>query len=223
MGAHDRWSDVVLAPRLREATIRLNPQLPASDVDAVVMKIAGYGHQSLIDGNRELYDWLRNGVPLERNASDGRREVLRVPVIDPDGHNDLLAVRQFTVQGAKLRRPDIVLFVNGLPLVVVELKNPADLNADFESAWNQIQNYKAEIPQLFWFNLLNVVSDGTVARYGSLSADLSRYSRWRLLDGKKVRDGQLELEVLMRGLLNPATLLADDRGSVRAQVTGLLA
>ena len=164
MGVRERWSDVVLAPRLREATIRINPELPLSDVDAVVMKIAGYGHQSLIDGNRELYDWLRNGVPLERNASDGRREVLRVPVIDPDGHNDLLAVRQFTVQGAKLRRPDIVLFVNGLPLVVVELKNPADLNADFESAWNQIQNYKAEIPQLFWFNLLNVVSDGTVGR-----------------------------------------------------------
>ncbi|WP_330948223.1 type I restriction endonuclease [Thermomonas sp. LB-4] len=92
MGVRDRWSDVVLAPRLREATIRLNPQLPASDVDAVVMKIAGYGHQSLVDGNRELYDWLRNGVPLECNASDGRREVLRVPVIDTDDHNDLLAV-----------------------------------------------------------------------------------------------------------------------------------
>ncbi|MEK5750083.1 type I restriction endonuclease, partial [Acinetobacter nosocomialis] len=85
---------------------------------------------SLVDGNREVYDWLRNGVPLERTASDGRREVLRIPVIDFIGDNDLLAVRQFTVQGAKLRRPDIVLFVNGLPLVVIELKNPADLNAD---------------------------------------------------------------------------------------------
>lgn len=214
LAARERWSEVVLAPRLQEAVARLNPALSVAEVDAAVAKVAGYGHQSLVDGNREVYDWLRNGVPLERTASDGRREVLRVPVIDFTGGNDLLAVRQFTVQGAKLRRPDIVLFVNGLPLVVIELKNPAQLNADFESAWNQIQNYKAEIPQLFWFNLLNVVSDGTVARYGSLSADLSRYSRWRLLDGKKVGKEQLELEVLMRGLLDPGTLLDFFRGFV---------
>ncbi|HRO87290.1 MAG TPA: type I restriction endonuclease, partial [Chiayiivirga sp.] len=212
--ARERWSEVVLAPQLQAAARRLNPDISPAEVDAVVAKVAGYGHQSLIDGNREVYDWLRNGVPLERTASDGRREVLRVPAIDFSGDNDLLAVRQFTVQGAKLRRPDIVLFINGLPLVVIELKNPADPNADHEAAWNQIQNYKAEIPQLFWFNLFNVVSDGTVARYGSLSAELSRYSRWRLLDGKKVGKEQLELEVLMRGLLDPATLLDFFRGFV---------
>ena len=214
LDARERWSEVVLAPRLQAAVQRLNPELSSAEVDMVVSKVAGYGHQSLIDGNREVYDWLRNGVPLERTASDGRREVLRVPVIDFEGANDLLAVRQFTVQGAKLRRPDIVLFINGLPLVVIELKNPADLHADYESAWNQIQNYQAEIPQMFWFNLLNVISDGTVARYGSLSAELARYSRWRLLDGKKVGKNQLELEVLMRGLLEPATLLDFFRGFV---------
>ncbi len=214
LDARERWSEVVLAPRLQEAVKRLNPALTATEVDAAVAKAAAYGHQSLVDGNREIYDWLRNGVPLERTAADGRREVLRVPVIDFSGGNDLLAVRQFTVQGAKLRRPDIVLFVNGLPLVVIELKNPADANADHEAAWNQIQNYKAEVPQLFWFNLLNVVSDGTVARYGSLSAELSRYSRWRLLEGRKVGREQLELEVLLRGLLDPATLLHFFRGFV---------
>lgn len=195
LAARERWPEVVLAPRLKEAVARLNPALSPAEADAVVAKVAGYGHQSLVDGNREIYDWVRNGVPLERTAADGRREVLRVSVIDFEGHNDLLAVRQFTVQGAKLRRPDIVLFVNGLPLVVIELKNPADLNADHVAAWNQIQNYKVEIPLLFWFNLLNVVSDGTVARYRSLSAELSRYSRWRLLDGRKVGKEQLELEV----------------------------
>jgi type I restriction enzyme R subunit len=179
----ERYADVVLAPRLRDAVLRLAPDLSPAEVDEVVAKVASYGSQSLIDGNREMYDWLRNGVSLERIEPDGRRSVLRVPVIDFDGPNDLLAVQQFTVHGQKVRRPDIVFFVNGLPLVVLELKNPADLNADVEKAYHQIQTYKADIPQLFAFNLLNVISDGTVARYGSVSADLSRHSRWRLLDG----------------------------------------
>jgi type I restriction enzyme R subunit len=212
--ARERWSDVVLAPRLRAAVSRVNPTLPASDVDAAVMRVTGYGAQSLVDGNKEVYDWLRNGVPVERIEPDGRRSVLRVQVIDFTGRNDLLAVQQFTVHGNKVRRPDIVLFVNGLPLVVIELKNPADLNADFESAYNQIQTYKADIPQLFWFNLLSVISDGTVARYGSVTADLSWHSRWRLLGGRKVAKGQLELEVLIRGLLEPHTLLDFFRGFV---------
>jgi type I restriction enzyme R subunit len=216
-GAQDaraRYSDVVLAPRLREAVVRLNPGLAAAEVDEAVDKLAGYGAQSLVDGNKEVYDWLRNGVPVQRVESDGRRTVLRVRVIDFAGGNDLLAVQQFTVHGLKVRRPDMVLFVNGLPLVVIELKNPADLNADIEAAWNQIQTYKADIPQLFWFNLLNVISDGTVARYGSLSAEFGRYSRWRLLGDEKVAKGRLELDVLMLGLFEPRTLLTFFRSFV---------
>jgi type I restriction enzyme R subunit len=208
------YSQVVLAAPLRDAVECLNPTIVGTEIDEVVAKLSGYSHQSLTDGNKELYDWLRNGVPLDRVADDGRREVLRVAVLGPDGSNELLAMRQFTIHGQKVRRPDIVLFVNGLPLVVIELKNPADLSADYEAAWNQIQNYKTDIPQLFWFNLLSVISDGTVARYGSLTADLSRFTRWRLLDGKKVSKQQLELEVLMRGLLEPGTLLDFFRGFV---------
>ena len=209
-----RYSDVVLAPRLRAAMERLNPELSAAEIDEAVAKLATYGGQSVVDANREVYDWLRNGVPVERIEPDGRRTVLRVRAIDLAGPNDLLAVRQFTVHGQKIRRPDIVLFVNGVPLVIIELKNPADLNADIAAAWNQIQTYQADIPQLFYFNLLSVISDGTVARYGSLTADLGRHSRWRLLDGKKVGKGQLELEVLIRGLLNPNTLLSFFTGFV---------
>jgi type I restriction enzyme R subunit len=204
--ARSRYSDVVLEPRLRAAVERLNPGLSPGEVDEAVGKLASYGGQSVVDANKEAYDWLRNGVPVERIEADGRRTVLRVRTIDIGGPNDLLAVRQLTIHGQKIRRPDIVLFVNGVPLVVIELKNPADLNADIGSAWNQIQTYKADIPQLFYYNLLSVISDGTVARYGSLTADLGRHSRWRLLDGKKVGKGQLELEVLIRGLLAPATL-----------------
>ena len=212
--ARSRYSDVVLAPRLLEAITRLNPALGHAEVEQAVVRLADYGAQSIVDGNREIYDWLRNGVPVERIEADGRRSVLRVPAIDFAGPNDLLTVRQFTIHGQKVRRPDIVLFINGLPLVVIELKNPADLHADVQGAWNQIQTYKADIPQLFWFNLFNVISDGTVARYGSLTADLGRYSRWRLLDGKKVAKAQLELEVLIRGLLEPQTLLPFFRGFV---------
>ncbi|HET6587730.1 MAG TPA: type I restriction endonuclease subunit R [Oleiagrimonas sp.] len=203
-----RYADVVLASRLREAVVRLDPGLTTAEIDEAVDKLSGYGAQSLVDGNKEVYDWLRNGVPVQRIEADGTRAVLRVRVIDFDGTNDLLAVQQFTVHGLKVRRPDIVLFVNGLPLVVIELKNPADLNADIEAAWNQIQTYKADIPQLFYCNLLNVISDGTVARYGSLTAEFERYSRWRLLGDEKVAQGRLELDVLMLGLLEPRTLLA---------------
>lgn len=209
-----RYSNVVLMSRLRAATVRLNSGLSATEVDEVVDKLSGYGAQSLVDGNKELYDWLRNGVPVQRIETDGTRAVLRALVIDWAGTNDLLAVQQFTVHGLKVRRPDIVLFVNGLPLVVIELKNPADINADIEAAWNQIQTYKTDIPQLFYFNLLNVISDGTVARYGSLSADFGRYSRWRLLAGEKVAKGRLELEVLMLGLFESRTLLTFFRSFV---------
>lgn len=212
--ARKRYAEVVLQPRLHAAVTRLNPDLAEDEIAGVVAKVATYGSQSLVDGNREMYDWLRNGVPLERIEPDGRRSVLRVSVIDFDGPNDLLAVQQFTVYGQKLRRPDLVLFVNGLPLVVVELKNPADPNADYEKAYHQIQTYKADIPQLFAYNLFNVISDGTVARYGSLSADLSRHSRWRLVGGEKAVKGMLELESLMRGLLEPRTLLDFFRGFV---------
>src|SRR5699024_2795926 len=142
--ARERYADVVLAERLREAVRRLNPELTAAEIDEAVDKLSGYGAQSLVDGNKEVYDWLRNGVPVQRIEADGTRAVLRVRVIDFEGGNDLLAVRQFTVHGLKVRRPDIVLFVNGLPLVVIELKNPADLNADIEAAWNQIQTYQVD-------------------------------------------------------------------------------
>lgn len=209
-----RYTEVVLVPRLRGAIERLNADLKPAEIEEALTKLTMYGSQSVVDANKEIYDWLRNGVPVDRVETDGRRTVIRAQTLDINGPNDLLAVRQFTVHGQKIRRPDIVLFVNGLPLVVIELKNPADINADIESAWNQIQTYKADIPQLFYYNLLSVISDGTVARYGSLTAELGRHSRWRLLDGKKVGSAQLELEVLIRGLLAPNTLLTFFKGFV---------
>lgn len=203
-----RYSDVVLASRLQSALKRFNPAASSSELNEAFHKLAGYASQSLIEGNKELYDWLRNGVPVERTDTDGHRTNPRLAVIDPTAQNDFVALRQFTIHGQKVRRPDILLMVNGLPLVVIELKNPADINADIESAYNQIETYKSDISQLFYYNLFNIISDGTVARYGSLTADFGRFTPWRLLDGKKhIGNAQMELEIMVRGLLEPKTLI----------------
>lgn len=210
----EKYSEVVLQNRLRDAIERLNPGITSADAEAAVSRLALYGAQSLVDGNREVYSWIRDGVPVDRIDADGTPQTVRIQVIDFAGPNDLLAVQQFTVHGLQVRRPDIILFVNGLPLVVIELKNPADPNADIQSAFNQIQTYKTDIPQLFYFNLLNIISDGVVARYGSLTADFNRFSRWRLLDGEIASKSLLELEVMVRGLLNAETLMTFFRGFV---------
>lgn len=215
--AEDRshYSDVVLESRVRAALSQLNPSATLTEIGEAFSKLSSYASQSLIDGNKELYDWLRNGVPVEKIDSDGVRGTAKLKIFDFEEPNDLLALRQFTVHGQKVRRPDIVVFINGLPLVVLELKNPADLNADIESAFNQIQNYKTDIPQLFYFNLLNIISDGTVARYGSLTANFGRFTPWRLLNGQKqLGNAQMELEVMVRGLLEPKTLINYFKGFV---------
>lgn len=205
-----RYSQVVLRNRLENAVNKLNPDLTREAKEAAVNTLAGYANQSIEDGNREVYDMLRGGVPVEVVQDDGHRAIRRAQVIDFETptNNDFLAVRQFTVHGHANRRPDVVLFVNGLPLVVIELKNPADETATIEDAYNQIQAYKSDIPQLFHFNLINVISDGINAKYGSLTAPYGHYSFWRLLDGEVYRGkDRMELDVLAHGLLNPVTLL----------------
>lgn len=211
----EHYSDVVLTSRVQSALQRLNPDASAQQLDEAFTHLSGYASQSLVDGNKELYDWLRNGVPVESIESDGTRGTIRLRVLDFEGKNDLAAARQFTIKGNKPRRPDVIVFINGLPLIVIELKKPDDLNADIESAFNQIQNYKADIPQLFYFNLLNIISDGVVARYGSLTANFGRFTPWRLLNGEKQAvNPQMELEVLIRGLLTPQTLMSFFKGFV---------
>jgi len=115
--AEDRghYSDVVLESRVRSALSQLNPGAALTEIDEAFSKLSSYASQSLIDGNKELYDWLRNGVPVEKVDSDGIRGTAKLKILDFDGQNNLLALRQFTVHGQKVRRPDVVVFVNGLP------------------------------------------------------------------------------------------------------------
>ena len=196
----------ILPGRLREALARLNPDLPAASIEDAYARVSQFASASLIDGNRELYHWIRNGVPVEIDTPDGKRGAQAQIVDWSNAANDWLAVNQFAVKGKLPVRPDMVVFLNGLPLAVIELKNPADLQADVRKAYQQVRNYQDEIPQLFEPTAVNVISDGGQALVGSITADFDRYAPWRYAEGLDPK-GRLELEVLVRGLFRQDTFL----------------
>src|SRR5882672_4541332 len=169
----DDYGQVVLAQRLRDALARLNSALPAEALDDAFRKLTRLEGTELVARNRALHRLLVDGVTVEYRAADGEIRGAQARVIDFDtpSANDWLAVNQFSVNENKhARRPDVVLFVNGLPLAVVELKNAADEGATIWSAWQQLQTYKAEIASLFATNALLAISDGVEARVGTLTA-----------------------------------------------------
>jgi type I restriction enzyme R subunit len=182
------YRDVVLEGRLREALIRLNPDLPAEAIEDAYRKLTRTDAPSLVERNRAMHRMLVNGVTVEYRRADGSIAGAQALVLDFDqaGNNDWLAVNQFTVsEGQHIRRPDVALFVNGLPLAVIELKNPADENATIWSAYQQLQTYQAQIPTLFTTNVALIVSDGVQARIGSLGAGREWFKPWRTITGKE--------------------------------------
>ncbi len=183
----DSYDEALLTGRLREALTRLNPHLPAEALEDVLRKVRQTDTSSLVEENRRLHRYLVEGVPAEIVREDGSvgGDVARLIDFNDIEANDWLAVNQFTViQNEHNRRPDIVLFVNGLPFAVVELKNPADENATLELAFNQIQTYKDEIPSLFRANAVLMISDGVRVRLGSLTANFERFMPWRTHCGR---------------------------------------
>ena len=205
------YDEVLLTGRLHEALVRLNPHLPAETLEDVLRKVQQMETPSLIEENRRLHRYLVEGVPTEVIREDGSvgGDVARLIDFHDTEANDWLAVNQFTViQHEHNRRPDIVLFVNGLPLAVVELKNPADENATLERAFNQIQTYKDEIPSLFRTNAALMISDGLQARLGSLTANLERFMPWRTMDGSAIAPkGTPELETIIKGVFEKKRFL----------------
>ncbi len=197
------YRDVVLEGRLRDALDRLNPDLPADALDDAFRKLTEPQGATLEARNRDLHRMLVEGIGVEYRARDGDMRGAQVSVLDYESpeRNDFLAVNQFTVKdGEHQRRADIVLFVNGLPLVLIELKNPADEKATVWTAWQQLQTYKAELQSLFAFNMALVVSDGVEARIGTLTAGREWFKPWRTMDGRReAGPQQLPLEVLLRG------------------------
>ena len=205
------YGEVVLAQGLRDALARLNPALPAEALDDAFRNLIRPEGADLIQRNRALHRLLVDGVTVEYRDADGTIRGAQARVIDFDdpASNDWLAVNQFSVTENKhSRRPDVVLFVNGLPLAVLELKNAADEDATIWTAFQQLQTYKAEVPSLFAPNAVLVVSDGVEARVGTLSAGREWFKPWRTIAGEGMADAQLpEMQVVIGGILAPGRFL----------------
>ena len=205
------YSVVVLERRLRDALARLNPNLPRDALDDAFRKLTRPEGSTLEARNRAFHRLLVLGVNVGYRTNGDTIQYAQAAVIDYDNPaaNDFLAVNQVTVtEREHTRRPDVVLFVNGLPLGVIELKNPADEDADIWTAWQQLQTYKAELPSLFSMNEMLIVSDGTEARLGTLTAGREWFKPWRTVSGEGLADvTALELRVLLEGVCAPERLL----------------
>jgi len=198
------YRDVVLERRLRQALVRLNPAIPPEALHDAYRKLTRTDAPTLLDRNHALHRMLVDGVTVEYRRPDGSIAGAQARVIDFDTpeDNDWLAVNQFTVaEGQHTRRPDVVVFVNGLPLAVIELKNPADENATIWSAFHQLETYQAQIPTLFLYNAALVASDGTGARIGALGAGREWFKPWRTISGRGDAPTSLsELQVVLEGV-----------------------
>lgn len=205
------YTQVILPERLRDAIDRLNPHIPASARDDAFKQVENLDTPVQLVANRSFHKLLTNGVNVQyQKDGETRGDFVRLVDWTNLQNNEFWAVSQFTIKGPHhTRRPDIILFINGLPLVLIELKNAINEDADIWKAYDQIQTYKAQIPDVFEYNQILVVSDGSEARYGSLSANAERFMQWRTIDGVELDPlGQFnELETLVRGLLDPAYLL----------------
>ncbi|MEX4156999.1 type I restriction endonuclease subunit R [Haemophilus influenzae] len=211
-------SGVVFVEQLREAVRKLNPQLPESAVDSVVKSATKSDIGDLVVRNQAFYKLLRDGVRVEYQApnrhgqNEQKIEMVRLVDFEHWENNRFVAVNQLEIRSRKggKRIPDIIGFVNGLPLVVFELKNPLRESADLLQAFNQFETYKDEIAELFVYNQALIISDGIVARLGSLSADFQRFTPWKVVDEKN-KSARLyfddELQSLLNGLLKPEDLL----------------
>ncbi|EGF32778.1 Type I restriction-modification system, restriction subunit R [Oxalobacteraceae bacterium IMCC9480] len=211
MPERSNYTQVILIARLRSAIARLNPLVPLVAREDALQRVLNLDTPMLLSANRQFHRLLINGVPVEyQKDGETRGDFVRLIDFTDPSANEWLAINQFTIKGPKhTRRPDIILFVNGLPLVLLELKNPADENADIWKAYDQIETYKAQIPDVFQYNEVLVISDGTEAMMGSLSSSAERYMAWRTIDGVTLDPlGQFNaLETLVRGVLAPVYLL----------------
>lgn len=205
------YSQVVLSARLKTALARLNPDIPADAIDDAYRKLTRPDLPTLVANNHALHKYLVEGVPVEYQRPDGSfgGDLVRVFDDEQADNNEFLAVNQFTVvENGHERRPDIVLFINGLPLAVIELKNAADEGADIWRAFNQLQTYKEQIPSLFVFNEALVISDGLAARIGSLTADSERFMPWRTIAGEELAPTSLtQLQVMIEGVFEKRRFL----------------
>ncbi len=203
------YADVVLVGRLKNAVGKLNPEIPEAARDETVKKVLRAESQNLITNNHDFHRMLVEGVDVEyRKGSRTVYDKAWLFDFENPENNEFLAVNQFTIiEENNNRRPDIILFVNGLPLAVIELKNPADENATIDSAFNQFQTYKEQIPSLFRFNEILVVSDGLNAKAGTIISNSEWFLPWKTIGGENPPKGMTQMEVLLQGMFGKSTLL----------------
>ncbi len=209
---------VVVAGTLREMVAELNPEVPEQAREDAVRKVLTLSSQNLLENNEEFHRYLTEGIKVERQTDgETRGEIVNLVDFDTPQNNRLEVTNQFTVRASRhgtvvTKRPDVLILVNGMPLVVIELKNPADEHATVRKAYNQLQTYKQEIPQLFYYNAVLVASDGLDARAGSLTAGFSRFMQWKTVDGitRAAQAGGSaipQIETMAMGMLRPDVLL----------------
>lgn len=206
----DSFADVLLIGRLRDAITRINPRIPTDACEDALSRVLRTETPNLLENNRRFHRMLVDGIDVEYQ-DEGRTvhdKVWLVDFTDPD-NNDWLAVNQFSItEGKHTRRPDVILFINGMPLVVIELKNAANENATTKKAFDQLQTYKLQLPTLMTYNVCLVASDGITARVGTLTAGWDRFMPWRTTDGLEIASkGKPELDVLIQGILDKARFL----------------
>ena len=226
------YQEVLLSKYLQISLQKLNPTLPTSAIDEAVHILKKPQHASLIQNNRAFHQMLLQGIPVEIKTDDGKKgEVLKVIDFEEVKNNHFLVVNQYTIKGIKgNRRPDLVVFINGLPIAVLELKNPADENADIYKAYNQLQTYKDEVEDLFVYNEALVISDGINARIGSLTASDERFMFWRTIKDENDKPQlEYELDTLIKGFFNKEyfldyiqnfVLFEDDGKSIIKKIAG---
>ena len=206
----ESYEKVLLASRLEDALVRINPHIPQDKIDEVITRLSRPESPILEVKNRQFHRFVNDGVPVNlRKGNQTVGDFVKIIDFENMDNNNFLIVNQFTVKGKNgNRRPDIVAFINGLPIAVLELKNPADGEADIWKAFAQIETYKEELSDLFAYNLASIISDGINARIGSITAGKERYGYWRTLKFEKDRPNfEFELETMTKGFFNKELLL----------------
>lgn len=228
----DNYQEVVLTKYLYSSLEKLNPTLPKSAIDEAIHILKKPQHASLIQNNRAFHQMLLQGIPVEIKTEDGKKgDVVKIIDFTDSKNNHFLVVTQYTIKGTKgNRRPDLIVFINGLPMSVIELKNPADQNADIYKAYNQLQTYKDEVEDLFVYNEALVISDGINARIGSLTASDERFMFWRTIKDENDKPQlEYELDTLIKGFFNKEyfldyiqnfVLFEDDGKSIIKKIAG---
>jgi type I restriction enzyme R subunit len=206
-----KWDDVILEDDLRQAIENLNPKLPDEAVEEAIKKVKRLNSKQLIKNNEQFHTFLIEGIPLEYRAKNGKITSDYIKILDFKNprNNEYKAIDQFTIiENNKHRRPDIIIFINGLPLAIAELKNPSSESADLNSAYKQIQTYKEEIPTMFNYNEIIIISDGIYAEAGTLTSNKEWFLPWKTIDGKEQAPKNVpQIQVLLEGIFKKEILL----------------